>query len=73
MRKAKPLSRRRFLLMGGGTALASLLPVAYLISDCPLSDSGVCVGPCAAFIDRNGDGVCERVQRSLALTRDEPV
>ena len=71
MRKAKPLSRRRFLLMGGGTALASLLPVAYLISDCPLSDSGVCVGPCAAFIDRNGDGICDRVQRSLVLTQDQ--
>ena len=71
MPPARPISRRRFLLLGGGTALGTLLGGAYLVSACPLSDSGICVGPCAAFIDRNHDGICDRVQRGIALTEEK--
>ncbi len=44
------------LLVGG------MLLFAYRHSSCPLSDSGLCVGPCPAFIDRDGDGICDRAE-----------
>jgi len=71
VRQPKPLSRRRFLLLGGGSALGALLGGAYLVSACPLSDSGICVGPCAAFLDRDGDGICDRVQLRAAQAQAE--
>jgi|GEM_PF-754296 len=64
MSKANPIGRRQFLLWGCGAAVAALCGSAYLISDCPLSDSGVCVGPCSAFIDLNGDGRCDRISKN---------
>ena len=64
--KRAPLSRRQFLLMGGGTALSALLGGAYLTSACPLSDSGICVGPCTAYIDLDNDGICDHIQDRLS-------
>jgi hypothetical protein len=60
------ISRRRFLILGGGTTLSALIGGAYVTSGCPLSDAGVCVGPCAAYIDLDRDGVCDRIQRRSA-------
>jgi hypothetical protein len=60
----KGITRRRFLILGGGTTLGALIGGAYVMSGCPLSDSGVCVGPCAADIDLDHDGVCDRIQRN---------
>lgn len=60
--KFPTLSRRQFLFMGGGTALSALLGGAYITSACPLSDSGICVGPCTAYVDFNHDGLCDRIQ-----------
>jgi len=57
---SKKMTRRRFLVLGGGAGLSAFLGGAYVVSACPLSDTGVCVGPCAAYIDRHGDGVCDR-------------
>jgi hypothetical protein len=74
MPESKPVSRRRFLLLGGGVALSALLGAAYINSGCPLSNSGVCVGPCAALQDRDSDGVCDRLGRgatSSAVERTE--
>lgn len=59
------MSRRQFLLMGSGTAVSALLGGAYLTSTCPLSDSGICVGPCTAYIDLDRDGMCDRIQDRL--------
>jgi hypothetical protein len=58
---SKKITRRRFLVLGGGAGLSAFLGGAYVVSACPLSDTGVCVGPCAAYIDQHGDGVCDRV------------
>jgi hypothetical protein len=60
MSKINRISRRRFFILGGGTLAAAFLGGSFLVSKCPLSDSGVCVGPCSAFIDRTGDGLCDR-------------
>jgi hypothetical protein len=64
------ITRRRFLILGGGTKLSAFMGGAYLKGGCPLSDSGVCVGPCAAFIDRNHDQICDRIQDSQAFTTE---
>lgn len=67
---SRQITRRRFLLLGGGTTLSAFMGGAYLKGGCPLSNSGVCVGPCAAFIDRNHDQICDRIQNLQALTQD---
>jgi len=67
----KPITRRRFLLIAGGTALSALLGAAYLKSGCPLSDSGVCVGPRAAYIDLNRDDICDRVQGDRLAAKEK--
>ena len=60
------ISRRRFLLWGGGATISGLLGGAYIKSGCPLSDGKTCVGPCTACIDLDHDAVCDRVQRARA-------
>ena len=60
------ITRRRFLVLGGGAGLSAFLGGAYIVSACPLSDSGVCVGPCAAYVDRLGDGLCDRAYADRA-------
>lgn len=45
------------LLVGGFVS-------SYYFGSCPLDDegSGICTGPCTAFIDLNEDGICDRSQ-----------
>ncbi len=62
---------RAWAVIGVLLVVGGMLGAAYLTSGCPLSDSGLCVGPCPAFIDRNGDGVCDREQ-AAALTLPTP-
>ncbi len=50
------------LLVGG------ILLFAYRHSSCPLSESGLCVGPCPAFIDEDGDGLCDRADAATEPT-----
>jgi hypothetical protein len=57
---SKEITRRRFLVLGGGAGLSAFLGGAYVVSACPLTDTGICVGPCAAYIDQRGDGLCDR-------------
>ncbi len=60
------LTRRQFLaslvpglaLLSGGATLAY---VGYRRGSCPLSNEGRCVGPCAALLDKDGNGLCDRV------------
>ena len=66
---SKSITRRRFLVLGGGASLSTFLGGAYVVSACPLSDSGVCVGPCAAYIDRAGDGICDRAYADRAAAQ----
>jgi hypothetical protein len=73
VRDQKRITRRQFLVLGGGTTLCAFLGGAYLKSGCPLSNSGVCVGPCSAYIDLNHDRICDRIQRSRAAVRDGKV
>ena len=63
------ITRRRFLVLGGGAGLSAFLGGAYVVSACPLSDTGVCVGPCAAYIDRRGDGLCDRAYADRAMVQ----
>ncbi len=63
---SKNITRRRFLVLGGGAGLSAFLGSAYVVSACPLSDTGVCVGPCTAYIDRVGDGLCDRAYADRA-------
>lgn len=63
---SKEITRRRFLVLGSGAGLSAVLGGAYVVSACPLNDSGVCVGPCAAYIDRRGDGICDRAYADRA-------
>ena len=67
---SRRITRRRFLLLGSGTTLSVFVGGAYLKGGCPLSNSGICVGPCAAFIDRNHDQICDRIQDLQALAQD---
>jgi len=66
---SKNITRRRFLVLGGGAGLSAFLGGAYVVSACPLSDTGVCVGPCAAYIDRRGDGLCDRAYADRAMVQ----
>ena len=63
MSNVKQISRRQFLTLSGGAVATALFGGTFLVSGCPLSNSGVCVGPCAAFIDLDRDGICDRIQR----------
>lgn len=72
MSQSKPITRRQFLLWGCSAAVAGLCGGAYLVSSCPLSDSGVCVGPCSAFLDLNGDGLCDRIERDRQTGQAQP-
>lgn len=63
MPRVNPITRRQFLTLGGGVAATSLFGGAFLVSGCPLSNSEICVGPCGAFLDLDGDGICDRIQR----------
>ena len=66
---SKNITRRRFLVLGGGAGLSAFLGGAYVVSACPLSDTGVCVGPCAAYINRRGDGLCDRAYTDRAMVQ----
>ncbi len=58
------VSRRRFLqviLPGMVLTSAGLVYSGYRWGSCPLSDEGYCVGPCSAFIDFDGDKLCDRL------------
>ena len=63
---SKEITRRRFLVLGSGAGLSAFLGGAYVVSACPLTDTGICVGPCAAYIDRRGDGLCDRAYAERA-------
>jgi hypothetical protein len=52
------------LFSAGATA------VGYWRSGCPLSSSGICQGPCSAFLDANGDHICDRLS---AASKQEAV
>jgi hypothetical protein len=63
---SREITRRRFLVLGSGAGLSAFLSGAYVVSACPLTDTGICVGPCAAYIDRRGDGLCDRAYADRA-------
>jgi hypothetical protein len=58
------LTRRRFLaVLVPGLVVASggTLICGYRQSRCPLSDRGLCEGPCTAYRDADGDVLCDRL------------
>ena len=57
------MKRREFVVGSAATLVVLAAGGSYLTSGCPLDSAGagVCTGPCAAFIDLNGDGECDRV------------
>lgn len=72
MSPTNPINRRQFLLWGCSAVVAGLCGSAYLTSGCPLSNSGVCVGPCSAFLDLNGDGLCDRIEKGKQTSQEQP-
>ncbi|MEA3308639.1 MAG: hypothetical protein U9Q70_03890 [Chloroflexota bacterium] len=59
----------RYMLIGLiATLLVGGLISSYYFGSCPLDyeESGICTGPCTAFIDNNNDGICDRSQNTLA-------
>jgi hypothetical protein len=62
------LSRRQFLLLVPGMLLFSggVAYAGYRTGKCPLSSEDLCVGPCAALINRDGDLWCDRFSNALA-------
>ena len=56
-------TRRRFLKMIPGLAVAvgGFFYAGYRFGGCPLSAEGLCVGPCSAILDGNGDLLCDRL------------
>ena len=75
------MNRREFVI---GTSAALVLVAAggsCVYSSCPLDTegTGICTGPCSAFIDLNGDSFCDRVppppvvvQAAGATSSNEP-
>ena len=57
------MKRREFVIGSAATLVVLAAGGSYLTGGCPLDADGigVCTGPCAAFIDLNGDGQCDRV------------
>jgi len=66
------VTRRRFiglavpglLALSGGTLICGCKNSA-----CPLSSQGYCTGPCTAYLDDNGNLVCDRVDSVLASAK----
>ena len=63
------MNRREFLVGSTAALLVSAAGGSYVFSSCPLDadGSGVCTGPCAAFIDFDGDGFCDRLPVSAQV------
>jgi hypothetical protein len=64
------MNRREFMV---GSAAAFVFVAgagSYVFSRCPLDtdETGICTGPCLAFIDWDGDGHCDRVPAPAAVT-----
>jgi len=57
------MNRREFIVSSTATLLLTAAGGSYVFSSCPLDTegSGVCTGPCSAFIDFDGDGFCDRL------------
>lgn len=57
------MNRREFVVGSAATLVVTVAGGSYVFSRCPLDteDTGVCTGPCLAFIDWDGDGNCDRV------------
>lgn len=64
------MNRREFIIGSTGALLAAAAGTSYLFSGCPLDTegTGLCTGPCSAFIDLNGDNYCDRVSPPLLVS-----
>ena len=63
------MDRRDFIVGSTVILLSAATGYSYLFSKCPLDTEGegICTGPCAAFIDLNGDGACDRLPTLVTL------
>ena len=59
----KFMNRREFIIGSTAALLVAAGGGSYILSSCPLDTegTGLCTGPCSAFIDFGGDGFCDRL------------
>ncbi len=57
------MNRREFIVGSTAAVLVAAAGGSYVFSTCPLDTegTGICTGPCSAFIDLDGDGHCDRL------------
>jgi len=63
------MNRREFIVGSTAALLVAAAGGSYVFSGCPLDTegSGICTGPCSAFIDFNGDGFCDRLPPPIQI------
>jgi hypothetical protein len=62
---SKVMNRREFIIGSTAALLIAAGGGSYVFSSCPLDTegTGLCTGPCSAFVDFDGDGFCDRLPR----------
>ncbi len=65
------MNRREFVIGSTAALVIAAAGGSYVFSSCPLDTegSGICTGPCAAFIDFDGDNFCDRLPPPLAMVQ----
>ncbi len=60
---SKVMNRREFIIGSTAALLIAAGGGSYVFSSCPLDTegTGLCTGPCSAFVDFDGDGFCDRL------------
>jgi hypothetical protein len=64
------MNRREFMVGSAAALVIAAGGGSYVFSRCPLDtdETGVCTGPCLAFIDWDGDGHCDRVPAPVLVS-----
>jgi hypothetical protein len=64
------MNRREFIVGSTAALVVATAGTSYVFSSCPLDTdgTGVCTGPCAALIDFDGDGFCDRLPPPLQVS-----
>ena len=63
------MNRREFIVGSTAAVLVAAAGGSYVFNTCPLDTegTGICTGPCSAFIDLDGNGHCDRLPPAVPV------